>query len=363
MKIIRFFLRLITKLLLALVIFFALVLVAFNWPVQTKNENMKFGVSFSSVFARDIGLDWQATYLAILDELGVKRMRIGAYWTEIEKEKGQYDFSQLDWQVQQAQKRNVDLIVAFGIKAPRWPECFIPEFYGGNPIEQEKKWDSLSAEEKKKIKSEREDALLSYEKTLIKRYKDYDNIKMWQVENEPFLPFGHCVPESIDEQLVDREIAQVRELDTRPIMVTDSGELSLWYQAAKRADIFGTTLYRIIYKPPLGYVPYPLGPNFFRIKAALIKLFAKQENVVISELQGEPWGPDWLPNMSEEEQYKSMDPEKFQNIIVYAQKTNFSECYIWGAEWWYWLKEKKQNEQMWDAAKKLFSQENKTDVE
>lgn len=357
MRILKTILKILGKVFLAVIIFLVVVLIAFNWPVQSKNENMKFGVSFSSVFARDIGLDWKETYAAVLDDLKARKIRIAAYWTEIEKEKGGYDFSDLDYQVQEAQKRKAQLVLAFGIKAPRWPECFIPFFYGGNPVEQEKIADSLSAEEKAKIKSEREEALLKYEKALIERYKNYDNIRVWQVENEPFLPFGHCVENAIDTPLLDREIAQTKQLDpSRPIMVTDSGELSFWYQAAKRADIFGSTLYRIIYKEPFGYVPYPLSPNFFRIKALIVKLFAKQENVIISELQAEPWGPGWLPTMSVEEQYKSMDPQKFQNIITYAQKTNFSECYLWGAEWWYWLKTKKANVEMWEQAKKVLSQ-------
>ena len=192
---------------------------------------------------------------------------------------------------------------------------------------------------------------------MIERYKDFENITLWQVENEPFLPFfGKCPPGSIDSQLVDQEIAQLKKLDSsRPIMVTDSGELSLWHQAAKRSDVFGTTLYRIIYKPPIGYFKYPLGPNFFRIKALFIKLLAHQKNVIISELQAEPWGPKWITEMLIEEQYKSMNPEKLKEIVEYARKTGFPEAYLWGAEWWYWLKVKHQDDRMWETAKEIIN--------
>ncbi len=330
--------KILFRAIIAIVLIVGILLVAFNFPVETKNSQMEFGISFAHIQARALELDWKETYLAMLDDLKPKRIRIGAYWTEIEKEKGQYDFSDLDWQLDEARKRNTEVVLVFGIKVPRWPECFIPEQYVSD-------------------KEMREDALLAYEKVLIERYKSYENITMWQVENEPFLPFGDCIEGAVDVELVDREIAQLRELDnSRPIMVTDSGELSLWIKAAKRADVFGTTLYRIIHKEPFGYIKYPLGPAFFRIKAWMIKKVANQENVIVSELQAEPWGTAWLPHMTIEEQYVSMNPEKFKEIIEYTQKTNFSEAYLWGVEWWYWLKTTKERPEMWEEAEKVITQ-------
>ncbi|MEA2007093.1 MAG: beta-galactosidase [Patescibacteria group bacterium] len=330
--------RVFFRAIVAIVLLVGVLLIAFNFPVESKNGQMEFGISFSNIQARALELDWKETYIQMLEDLRPKRVRIGAYWTEIEQEDGSYDFSDLDWQVTEAQKRDTELILVFGIKVPRWPECHIPERY-------------------KTDKQGREDALMKYEKAIVERYKDYENIKVWQVENEPFLNFGDCIKDAVDTALLDREIAQVRELDdSRPIMITDSGELSIWIPVARRADVFGTTLYRIIYKEPFGYVEYPLGPAFFRIKGWLIKTFAGQENVVVSELQAEPWGTAWLPHMTIEEQYVSMNPEKFQEIIEYTQKTNFSEAYLWGVEWWYWLKVKKDIPDMWEEARKVMTQ-------
>jgi len=323
--------------LLALFSLVILAFVIFNWPVQGKNEKMNFGISYSPVFAKSLGLDWQKSYTDILDGLGAKKVRIASYWNEVEKEKGVYDFSETDWLINEARKRNVKITLSFGIKVPRWPECFIPPFYIND-------------------KTEREAALLRYEYALIERYKNFDNIEMWQAENEPFLDFGSCPDQATDGELITREVAQTKLIDpSRPVMVTDSGELSIWYQAAKRADIFGTTLYRTIYKPQLGYFNYPLGPNFFRTKALFIKIFANQKSIIISELQGEPWGPKWLSEMSLEEQYKSMSPQKLVDIAEYARKTNFSETYLWGAEWWYWLKTTQNHPEMWDAARKIIN--------
>lgn len=339
MFLIKWIFKIIFKVLVFVLVWVIFFMTIFNWPVKDKNEEMEFNISFSNIFAEEIGLDWKKVYIEMLDDLKPKKIRIAAYWDRIETEPGQYDFSDLDWQVSQAQQRNTEIVLALGIKVPRWPECFIPEFYINN-------------------KEEREEALLKYEEKIIERYKDYLVIKYWQVENEPFLAFGNCIEGAIDEDLLDREIELVKSLDdSRSIITTDSGELSYWYEAAKRGDIFGTTLYRTIYKEPFGYINYPIGPNFFRMKAKFIKYFANQENVIISELQAEPWGPKNIAELSIDEQYKSMNPTSFVKIIDYAQKTNFSESYLWGVEWWYWLKEKEGKNEMWEEVKKVIKKE------
>jgi hypothetical protein len=140
-------------------------------------------------------------------------------------------------------------------------------------------------------------------------------------------------------------------------MITDSGEISLWYKAAERADIFGTTMYKTIYKEPFGYFDYPIGPNFFRLKALFVKLFFGQNDIVICELQAEPWGPKQIYDMKDdvEEQYKSMNPEKLKSMAQFARRTKFSESYLWGVEWWYLLKSQNNNPEMWETAKDVIN--------
>lgn len=336
---VRWILRILVRIITFVLLVVLLLFIAFNWPVSDRNDEMQFHVSFSQIFARDLGLDWKETYTVMLDELKPQKIRLASYWTEVEKSEGNYDFSDLDWMINEASKKGAKVVLAFGIKTPRWPECFIPEFYLDNKVERER-------------------ALLAYEKVLIERYKENETIFLWQVENEPFLPFGHCIEGAIDANILDKELKLVRDLDPdREIMVTDSGELSFWVQAAARGDVFGTTLYRIIHKEPFGYVKYPLGPSFFRIKGWIVKTLVDQDNIIISELQAEPWGPDWIGGMTMDEQYKSMNPGKFQQTIEYAQKTKFSESYLWGVEWWYWLRVKKEDYGMWDEANSVITKQ------
>lgn len=307
----------------------------FNIPVSEENQNVDLGVTFSSRYASDIGLNWKEAYVAALDDLGIKKIRIPVYWDLVEKVEGQYDFSDVDWQLDQAAQRKAEVILVVGQKVPRWPECAIPSW-------------ALSNDEKRK------GGLLKLINKTVDRYKAHSAIKYWQVENEPFLSFGICPV--LDVDLLDNEIAMVRLKDnSRPIIITDSGELSLWVRAASRADVFGTTLYRTIYKEGLGYFDYPIGPRFFQFKHLLNKIVAGQGKAIVIELQAEPWISGYTTQSPLEEQFASMNVEKMKNNVSFAKKVGFPQVYLWGVEWWYWLATQKGHPELWETARGLFN--------
>ena len=323
------------KLLALLIFLLFLLFILSRGKVYDKNE-LDYGVTFSEKQAVDLGLDWQKVYLAMLDDLGVKRVRLSAYWNEIEKTKGTYTWENFDWQLAEAEKRNVQVVLAVGGRLPRWPECHFPDWA------------------KDLDKEDRETEILIYIDQVVKRYKNKLNIYAWQVENEPFLShFGDC-PE-LDSEFLDREIALVRSLDKRPIVVTDSGELSLWVFAAKRADIFGTTMYRDTYSSHLErYIHYPIAPGFFRFKKNIARIFARPNKWIVIELQAEPWAPVPYQHVSKEERDRTMNLEKFKDILEFSRKAGFQEFYLWGVEWWYWEAENNKDPALWEEAKKLF---------
>jgi len=297
-------------------------------------EKIDFGVTFSKIQAERLGLNWKETYLAILDDLKARKIRLIAYWPEIEPERGKFDFEDLDWQIEEAGRRGAEIILAVGQRLPRWPECHEPEW---------------AQNQESRIKNQE---LLKYLEKTINHYKDRQAIKFWQVENEPFLgTFGECP--KLDKRFLDREIALVRSLDNRKIIITESGEFSTWVGAARRADILGTTLYRKVHGI-FGYVRYPIPAIFYQRKTALIKKFFGIEKIIVIELQAEPWGPDQIWKISLEEQFKSMNLEEFRKIIDYTKRAGFSEAYLWGAEWWYWLKTVHNDDSMWKEARALF---------
>jgi hypothetical protein len=307
-------------------------LVYINWPIKNVNRPVDLGVTYSSKYAEAIQLDPQETYLAMLDDLGIKNVRLPVYWDEVEKEIGQYDFSKLDWQLAEAGKRNVKIILAVGQKVPRWPECFIPEWAQADDVVRKRE-------------------LLKEVGKVIERYKNNPVVAYWQVENEPFLKFGNCP--ALDTDLLDSEIAMAKSQGGgKPVIITDSGELSFWIEAAKRADIFGTTMYRSVFSGRWNVaLDYPIGPNFFRFKKWLIKNFAHQENAIVVELQGEPWLKGWTTNFPIDEQLASMDEDKLKDNVQFAQKSGFDTVYLWGVEWWYWMKVKHNYPAIWEAVK------------
>jgi hypothetical protein len=334
-KILNFLVYTVGVILSVLMLFFIYI----NLPVRASKKDAQIGVTFSYIYAEQIGLDWKKVYLAMLDDLEIKQVRLPVYWDRVEASEGQYDFSALDWQLAEAQSRGVKITVVIGQKVPRWPECYVPKWVGEDPSNL----DQARLREK----------LLAFEDVVIKRYRDnHPEIIRWQVENEPFLNFGIC--SKVNVELLDSELAQTRLLDTtRPIVVTDSGELSLWINAAKRADVFGTTMYREVYSVEMGHWRYPLGPNFFKAKQLLIKLFANQDRVIVIELQGEPWIAGWTIDFPVEVQLESMNADKLRDNVEFAKKTGMSEIYVWGVEWWYYMKTVQNNSTVWETAKML----------
>jgi len=322
------------KIVLIVVIALILIFVLYFFVGNTKPSSVEWGITFSKKYAIDLGLDWQEVFSVLLYDLGVKRIRLIAYWDDIEKEKGEYDFSDLDWQMKNVEHKGIETILAVGRRLPRWPECFVPEWAK-----------SLSEQEK-------QEHILSFVSKTVNRYKNYENIIIWQVENEPFLGFfGDCP--KVDRKFLEKEVALVKELDDRPVMITESGEFSTWIGGARRADIIGTSLYRKIYGRLKFYFTYPIPPVFYQRKAFLIKSLFKVDEIIAIEVQAEPWGHKPMQEMTVEEQDISMSFEQFNKVLKYTAKAGFSKAYLWGAEWWYWRMINFQDNSFWNKARSI----------
>lgn len=334
--------RSIMIILLILAILFILSFVVFFYLFVGRAPEQKdiiWGVNFSQKGAEDLKIDWKEIYLAIFDDLKVKNIKLITHWDLIEKQKNDYYFDDVDWQVKEAEKRDAKIIFVLGIKTGRWPECHDPKWARSLAKEQERQ------------------ELLEYMKEIILRYKDSKSIVAWQVENEPLFKFGDCPWQ--DKNFWKKEIEFVKSLDpARPILASDSGEQSFWFGAAKNSDIVGITMYRKVWvhiTDNLGfYFNQPFPAVYYWRKAQLIKkLFDK--DIICVELQAEPWGSVPFYALSLEEQEKTMDEAIFKKNIEYAKKTGLKEFYLWGAEWWYWMKEGQNKPEIWNEAKKLFN--------
>lgn len=326
------------KILIALVAAAALLIGVRFYTLVKENRirarnHVGWGVTFSPRQATFLGLDWKETYRALLTDLGVRRLRLAAYWDDIEPHRGQFTWDALDWQLREAEKIGAKVHLVVGRRAPRWPECHIPA------------WASKLDEQEQQLRT------LAAIRATITQTKQSSAIVRWQVENEPLLDeFGVC-PLG-DRDFLKQEIDLVRSLDSRPVATTESGELSTWVRTAPLVDVLGISLYRVTWSRFWGNFYYPLTPAYYRNKAEAVSLLGP--TVIITELQAEPWGPKPVSEMTIEEQFASMSPSRVAANIEFARRVGLPEVYLWGAEWWYWLKRNGRPE-IWDETKKIFN--------
>ena len=327
-------------LLRAVIVITIFVVIVFLLAQKEKPEKINYGMSFNTPYAWELGLDWKEVYDAILDDLQVRQLRLAAHWTMVEPERGVYNFEELDYQLARAEEVGADVVLAVGRRLPRWPECHLPDWTR-----------ELSTEENN-------EAQLQYMEKVVERYKNNPAIKYWQVENEPFLEvfaFEHCG--KLDVDFLDKEIALVRELDpTRQILVTDSGNLGSWVGAYKRGDIFGTSVYVHFWNPELGQFKTLLPAWAYRVKENLVSMIYGEKPTFLIELSTEPWLIASVVDVPVEIQFTRMDLEKIEDIVKYAENTRYSHQYLWGAEWWYWLK-KNGHPEIWEWGKELYLKE------
>jgi len=301
-------------------------------------QNITWGVDFSQMQAESLKLDWRQTYLAIINELGVKNIKLHTQWDWVEGKKDNYYFDDIDWQLANAKEKGVDIIYVLGMKTGRWPECHIPSWAAG-------------------LKKEQQQAeVLEYIRDVVLKYKNESEIKNWQVENEPLFQFGQCP--WYDENFLKQEVALVKSLDpSRQVIISDTGEQSNWFKAAKTGDIVGITMYRKVWvhiTNTLGFdLTWFLPPvNYWRRALLVEKLFHK--DVICIELQAEPWASKTFYDVPLQEQEKTMNPKLFLQNIEYAKQTGLDKFYFWGVEWWYWMKTTQNQPQIWNEAMKLF---------
>jgi hypothetical protein len=319
------------------IVFLAIFVLIAIFSIRKIPEKINYGVSFNTLYAKELNLNWKQVYDVIINELKPKKIRLAAHWDLVEPKDDEFNFAEIDYQINKATEKNIEIILAVGKRLPRWPECHIPD------------WAKILD------KKDTEDQILEYLEKVISRYQNNKNIKIWQVENEPFLSVfakDHC--KNFSKDFLDNEIELVKKLDpTREVLITDSGELSSWARSYKRGDIFGTTLYIYAWNKYFGDFRSFVWPGFYSLRKNIWNIVYGEKESIIAELSLEPWLNRPIKDEKIETLVQKMSPEKFENILKFAKKTGFETQYLWGAEWWYYMK-LNGNDWYFERGKELF---------
>ena len=220
-----------------------------------------YGVSFSVKYARELSLDWQQCFLALITELGVRRFRLMSYWDEIEAVRGTFDFSELDWQLEQCQKHDVDVTLCLGLRQPRYPECHLPAWAT-----------QLSGDELT-------EAVTTFNQKIVERYHTRKEIITWQLENEALnRGIGTCTDYS--RRRLKIEFSHVKTLDTRPVVMSTSNSYGLPV-LGPIPDVVGFSIYRSQYDYKHNKYTFSKTPAWFhRLRAGVSRWILRRPVII-----------------------------------------------------------------------------------
>lgn len=315
-----------------------------RWYIaRHRQEPLRVGATFIPDYAEILGVDPEKTMDAMINELGIRDLRLVSYWENGEHNEGTYDFSFLDWQFEKANASGVKVSLAIGLRQPRWPECHMPDWAAKLP------------------KSQWQPKLMDYIEATVERYKNNPALDSYQLENEYFLKaFGIC-PDHSRDRLVE-EFKLVKRLDPHRRLVVSMSNNAIGTPIGQPTpDEWAISIYKRVWDRNLTkrYFEYPIPAWYYAFRAGWTEL-TRGHNSFIHELQAEAWAPDGYDMLtaSNEELYKSLDPERLRHRFRYGEATGMRTMYLWGVEWWYAMKENRNQPGLWEVGKEEFTRAN-----
>jgi hypothetical protein len=341
-------------------------LAAFTPPIVDSATlgRAEVGVTYSPREATFRNLSWQETFNAALDA-SPALVRLGVYWNEVESRPGTYDFSTIDWLLDQASARQQRVVLSVGMKAPRWPEYYLPDWLQRSLAVA----DRAAISENARVRAATR-ALLT---ATIEHLRGRHAIAAWQVENEPLDPAG---PHAwrISSEFLSQEIALVRRLDvdrqrpvvvnmfvdTQPATLLPPARSATWNRANKllaTADVLGLDVYPSRTLHVLNWELTVRWPGW--IWSGLLAdlhdaAIARGKDAWIVEVQAEPWvssggrvPPAAWPGAG-------VAPSSFPGVMSGLEAAGYRTILLWGVEHWEAQRSHSQDPSWWAAANTFF---------
>jgi len=299
------------------------------------------GTSFSPRRCTRFGLRAEAAFGDVL-ALGLDPVRLSAYWDSIRKD----GFGELDRLLDMAADAGRSVVLTVGMKAIQWPEFYLPE--------------GLAPAVRRSGRIGTEPAFaaaaMGFVSEVVARYRDHPSIAAWQVENEPFNRSG---PHGwwIDPALVRREVAAVRKLDSRRIVLNAFNHFNAAVDRSSRPRIAPFGLRRLVPEREILDVLQPgdvLGLDAYtaigagaegerivrradpdwadRAASWLDRARSAGRDAWIIEAQAEPWeasGETWTNP-------QTFAPDDIGLVFGRLAGAGYSTILLWGCEYWLW---------------------------
>lgn len=336
---------------------FLYALSAGGWYTSRAEGNPEFGINFSCKRAQFFGEDCATLFRQALIEFNVRHVRLSAYWSDIESEPGVYDFHAIDELLAIAQEQDASVTVTIGMKAQRFPEFWFPT------------WLRLAAALPANVFPEDSapivQALFPYLTAAASHIGGSETVEAIQVENEPFVHYqGHANGWRIRRSFLAREIATVRAADPghHPIVVSHASWLrrdGTWRWILENADVLAQSVYTKRQRGPWPWLyifPYRIGPLTPDLPGQAEAARKAGKSLWIAELQAEPYEqPTVDVRRIPTSAAASFSPRWFRDNVTLARRSGASRVYLWGVEWWAYLRDARGDPALWDEAKALMA--------
>lgn len=315
--------------------------------------SQEWGTTFSQLQCYYLGLDYRQAFQQICS-LGLSRIRLCSYWHELEPIEQAYNFTVIDWLLDQSHKHGIEVVLTVGMKAPRWPEFHFPDWL-------QAQYDIQNTDQPIDANPAIADRTLKLIERLMTHTRHVSSVKYWQVENEPLLPLEISAGRFLSPEFLRQEVELVRSL-ARPeqkVLITTAINLPdplieednrAFQTSLKLADAIGINVYT---KVPDGENSYlePTSAYWQMLKTWRQALANHHKEAWISELQAEPWEPNQLVAIKQVD-YPSASPQQVTSLVETLQNIGYATVMLWGCEYWYWHQQQGRNH-WWQGIQQL----------